>query len=37
MKVKIVNKSTNNVPEYATTHSAGMDLIAYVPDVYLLN
>ena len=25
MKIKIVNKSTNKLPEYATIHSAGMD------------
>lgn len=30
MKVKIVNKSTNNVPEYATVGSAGMDLRAFI-------
>jgi len=28
MIVKIVNKSTNPVPEYSTVHSAGMDLRA---------
>lgn len=33
MKVKIVNKSTNNVPEYATVGSAGMDLRANLPDM----
>ena len=32
MKVKIVNKSTNNVPEYATVGSAGMDLRAFIED-----
>ena len=32
MKVKIVNKSTNKLPEYATTGSAGMDLRAYIED-----
>jgi dUTP pyrophosphatase len=31
-KIKIVNKSTNKLPEYATIHSAGMDLMAYIPD-----
>ena len=28
MKVKIVNKSTNDLPSYSTVHSAGMDLRA---------
>ncbi|MCE1197409.1 MAG: dUTP diphosphatase [Marinilabiliales bacterium] len=28
MKVRIVNKSKNNLPEYSTLHSAGMDLRA---------
>lgn len=28
MKVKIVNKSTNELPSYSTVHSAGMDLRA---------
>lgn len=28
MKVKIVNKSTNDLPKYETIHSAGMDLRA---------
>jgi len=26
MKIKIVNKSTNKLPEYATEYSAGMDI-----------
>lgn len=30
MKVKIVNKSDNPVPEYATSHAAGMDLRAFI-------
>src|ERR1035437_792295 len=28
MKVKIVNKSSNELPEYSTRHAAGMDLRA---------
>ncbi len=32
MKVKIVNKSTNKLPEYATVGSAGMDLMANLPE-----
>ena len=28
MKVKIINKSTNDTPEYSTLNSAGMDLRA---------
>jgi len=32
MKIKIVNKSNNEIPSYATEHSAGMDLRAYLPD-----
>lgn len=30
MKVKIVNKSENSLPEYATVSSAGMDLRAWL-------
>lgn len=30
MKVKIINRSGNKLPEYATTDSAGMDLRAWV-------
>ena len=32
MKVKIINKSNNPLPEYKTKGSAGMDLRAYLPD-----
>lgn len=31
MKVKIINKSNNPLPEYKTAHSAGMDLRANLP------
>jgi len=30
MKIRIVNKSNNKLPEYATASSAGMDLRAYL-------
>ena len=32
MTVKIINKSDNNLPEYETSSSAGMDLRAYLPE-----
>ena len=32
MNIKIVNKSNNKLPEYATIHSAGMDLMANLPE-----
>jgi len=32
MNIKIVNKSTNKLPEYATISSAGMDLMANLPE-----
>lgn len=32
MKVKIINKSDNNLPAYETPNSAGMDLRAYLPE-----
>lgn len=32
MEVKIINKSDNQLPAYETTHSAGMDLRAYLPE-----
>lgn len=36
MIVKIVNKSNNELPGYSTTHSAGMDLRAFVSDDVIL-
>ena len=36
MKVKIVNKSDNPVPEYATVHAAGMDLRAFIENDIVL-
>ncbi len=32
MKVKIINKSDNQLPAYETASSAGMDLRAYLPE-----
>lgn len=32
MKVKIVNKSQNNIPLYSTAQSAGMDIRAYLAE-----
>jgi len=36
MKLKIVNKSTNVLPEYSTQHAAGMDLRANLNDEVIL-
>jgi len=36
MKVKIVNISTNSLPEYSTEHAAGMDLRANLPEAVTL-
>jgi len=36
MKVKIVNKSLNELPEYSTEHAAGMDLRANLKDEVIL-
>ena len=36
MKVKIVNKSTNDLPSYSTVHSAGMDLRANLENEIVL-
>lgn len=36
MKVKIVNNSTNSLPEYSTEHAAGMDLRANLADAVTL-
>ena len=37
MKVKIVNKSSNELPEYSTEHAAGMDLRANLKEDVLLD
>ena len=36
MKVKIVNRSSNSLPAYATPSSAGMDLRADIPEPVVL-
>ena len=36
MKVKIVNKSLNDLPEYSTIHAAGMDLRANLNEEVIL-
>lgn len=36
MTVKIVNKSSNPIPEDGTAHSAGMDIRAFLPEPVLL-
>lgn len=37
MKVKIINKSNNQLPEYATEYSAGLDLRANLSEDVVLN
>lgn len=32
MRIKIVNRSNNPLPEYKTEHSAGVDLTAFLPN-----
>ena len=36
MKVKIVNKSSNELPEYSTQHAAGLDLRANLTEPVIL-
>lgn len=36
MIIKIINKSGNKLPDYATTHSAGMDLMADLKEDLIL-
>lgn len=36
MKINIVNKSNNELPDYATIASAGMDLRAYIEHSFVL-
>ena len=36
MKVKVINKSNNPLPEYSTAPSAGMDLRAFITDPVIL-
>lgn len=37
MKVKIINKSKHDLPEYATAHAAGMDIRANLTEPVTLN
>ena len=37
MKIKIINKSNNKIPEYATPQSAGIDLRSNVSELIELN
>lgn len=37
MKIKIVNKSSNELPEYSTEHAAGMDLRANLKEDVVLD
>ena len=36
MKIRIINKSHHQLPEYATAYSAGMDLRAYIDQPIIL-
>lgn len=36
MKIKIINRSTNELPEYGSTHAAGMDLRANLDEEIIL-
>ncbi|MGC8865061.1 MAG: dUTP diphosphatase [Bacteroidales bacterium] len=36
MEVKIINHSTNDLPQYQTLYSAGMDLKAFLPESLIL-
>ncbi len=36
IEIRIVNQSTNDLPEYATIHSAGMDLKANITEAIVL-
>ena len=36
MVIKVINKSDNPLPAYETSHSAGMDLRAFIPENELL-
>jgi dUTP pyrophosphatase len=36
MKVKIINKSSNELPQYSTEHSSGMDLRANIEEALTL-
>jgi dUTP pyrophosphatase len=36
MQIRIINRSTNELPSYSTTHSAGMDLRAFLSEDIIL-
>lgn len=36
MQIKIINRSTNELPSYSTTHSAGMDVRAFLKEDIVL-
>lgn len=36
MQIRIINKSTNELPSYSTSHSAGMDLRAFLSEDIIL-
>lgn len=36
MQIRIINRSTNELPSYSTTHSAGMDLRAFLTEDVVL-
>lgn len=36
MQIRIINKSSNELPSYSTAHSAGMDLRAFLPEDIVL-
>lgn len=36
LKIKIINKSTNPLPEFGTIQSAGVDLRAFIPEPIVL-
>ncbi|WP_343747473.1 dUTP diphosphatase [Fluviicola sp.] len=36
MEIKVINKSTNELPEYATTDSAGLDIRAFLEEAVTL-
>lgn len=36
MQIKIINKSTNELPSYSTEHAAGMDVRAYLKEEIIL-
>ena len=36
VEIKVINKSTNHLPQFSTEHSAGVDLRAYLKDSIVL-